>query len=134
MAVISDPIADFLTRIRNATNAQHRFVDVDWSKMKENIAEILKATGFIDSFLIKKENSHRGTIRLYLKYTDGRRPVIQGMKRMSKPGLRRYVGHQDIPKFFGGLGVPILSTSKGIKAGYEAAREGVGGELLCLVW
>lgn len=134
MAVISDPIADFLTRIRNATRAQHRHVDVDWSKMKENIAEILKAKGLIEGFLVKKDNSQRGTIRLILKYTDGRQPVIQGMKRMSKPGLRRYVGHQDIPKFYGGLGIAILSTSKGIKAGYEAAREGVGGELLCLVW
>jgi small subunit ribosomal protein S8 len=134
MAVISDPIADFLTRIRNATKAQRRHVDVDWSKMKENIAEILKAKGFIEGFLIKKENSHRGTIRLILKYTNGRQSVIQGLTRMSKPGLRRYVGHKDIPKFYGGLGVPILSTSKGIKAGYEAAREGVGGELLCLVW
>ncbi|MBA3815037.1 MAG: 30S ribosomal protein S8 [Parachlamydiaceae bacterium] len=134
MAVISDPIADFLTRIRNATRAQHRHVDVDWSKMKENIAQILKAKGFIEAFLVKHENSHRGTIRLILKYTDGRQPVIKGMKRMSKPGRRWYVDCEGIPQFFGGLGVPILSTSKGVIAGYEAAREGVGGELLCLVW
>lgn len=134
MAAISDPIADFLTRIRNATKAQHRYVDVDWSKMKQNIAEILKSLGYIDSFLIKLASSHRGTMRIFLKYTDGRQPVIQGLKRMSKPGLRRYVGHQDIPKFFGGLGTPILSTSKGVKAGSDAAKEGVGGELLCLVW
>lgn len=134
MAAKSDPIADFLTRIRNATKAQHRYVDVEWSKIKENIAEILKSLGFIDSFLVKHDTSQRGTMRIYLKYTEGRQPVIQGLKRMSKPGLRRYVGYQDIPKFFGGLGVPILSTSKGIKAGYDAAKEGVGGELLCLVW
>lgn len=134
MAVISDPIADFLTRIRNATKAQRRHVDVDWSKMNENIAEILKAKGFIESFLVKHENNQRGTIRLVLKYTEGRQPVIKGIKRVSKPGLRRYVRHEDIPVFYGGLGLSILSTSKGIKAGYEAARERVGGELLCLVW
>lgn len=133
MAVISDPIADFLTRIRNATKAQHRYVDVDWSKMKENIAEILKAKGFIESYQVKHENRHRGTIRLILKY-DGRQPVIKGIQRVSKPGRRRFVGREGIPNFFGGLGVSILSTSKGVKAGYEAAREGVGGELLCLVW
>lgn len=134
MAANSDPIADFLTRIRNAIKAQHRYVDVSWSRMKQNIAEILQAQGFIDSFLVKQDNSQRGTMRMFLKYTDGRQSVIQGLKRVSKPGLRRYVGYQDIPKFYGGLGVPILSTSKGVKAGYEASKEGVGGELLCLVW
>lgn len=134
MAVINDPIADFLTRIRNATKAQHRFVDVPWSKIKQNIAEILKACGFIESFLVKHDNSQRGTMRLFLKYDGGRQPIIQGIKRMSKPGLRRYVGYEDIPKFYGGLGVSILSTSKGVKTGSEAVSEGVGGELLCLVW
>ena len=134
MAAISDPIADFLTRIRNATRAQHRFVDVDWSVMKQNIAEILKTYGFIDNLLIKHVSKQRGTIRVFLKYTQGRQPVIQGIKRMSKPGLRRYVGHQDIPHFYGGLGLSILSTSNGVMAGYEASTKKVGGELLCLVW
>lgn len=134
MAAISDPIADFLTRIRNATKAQHRYVDVDWSRIKQNIAEILKNQGFIDSYLVKLENSHRGTIRIFLKYTDARKPVIQGIKRASKPGLRRYVGHQDIPRFYGGFGLSIVSTSMGLMAGSEAMNKKIGGELLCLVW
>lgn len=134
MAVVSDPIADFLTRIRNSTNAQHRYVDVDWSKIKQNIAEILKAQGFIENYLVKHESKERGTIRMFLKYTEGRQPVIRGIKRMSKPGLRRYVGHQDIPRFYGGLGLSILSTSKGIMAGFDAVTNKIGGELLCLVW
>ena len=134
MAAISDPIADFLTRIRNATRAQHRYVDIPWSVMKQHIAEILKAQGFIENLLVKQDNNNRGTIRLFLKYSDGRQPVIQGIRRMSKPGLRRYVGHQDIPHFYGGLGVSILSTSRGVMAGKDAAANKVGGELLCLVW
>lgn len=134
MAAISDPIADFLTRIRNATKAQHRYVDISWSRMKQNIADILKAHGFIESYLVKHDNKQRGTMRLFLKYTDGRQPVIQGIKRVSKPGLRRYVGHQDIPRFYGGMGLSILSTSSGIMAGFDAATNKVGGELLCLVW
>lgn len=134
MAAISDPIADFLTRIRNATQARHRYVDVDWSRMKQNIADILKSKGFIESYLVKHENKQRGTMRLFLKYTEGRYPVIKGIKRVSKPGLRRYVGHQDIPRFYGGFGVSIISTSKGLMAGYDAMTNKVGGELLCLVW
>jgi small subunit ribosomal protein S8 len=134
MAVISDPIADFLTRIRNATKAQHRYVDVSWSKIKQNIAEILKTHGFIESYLVKHDNKQRGTMRIFLKYTEGRQPVIQGLKRMSKPGLRRYVGHQDIPRFYGGLGLSILSTSKGVMAGFDATSHKIGGELLCVVW
>lgn len=134
MAALSDPIADFLTRIRNATRAQHRYVDIPWSRVKQNIAEILQSQGFIESHLVKHDNKQRGTIRIFLKYTEGRQPVIQGVKRVSKPGLRRYVGHQDIPRFYGGLGVSIVSTSKGIMAGREAMSNKVGGELLCLVW
>lgn len=134
MAVNSDPIADFLTRIRNGSNAQHRYVDVPWSRMKQNIADILKAQGFIESYLVKQDSKQRGTMRLFLKYTDGRKSVIQGIKRVSKPGLRNYVGHQDIPRFFGGYGVSILSTSKGVLAGFDAISKKVGGELLCLVW
>jgi small subunit ribosomal protein S8 len=134
MAATSDPIADFLTRIRNATKAQHRYVDIDWSRMKQNIADILKSHGFIESYLVKLDNKQRGTMRIFLKYTDGRQPVIQGIKRVSKPGLRQYVGHQDIPRFYGGLGLSILSTSKGVMAGFDAMTKQVGGELLCLVW
>jgi len=131
---VSDPIADFLTRIRNAIKAQHRYVDVSWSKLKQNIAEILKNQGFIENYLVKQDTKQRGTIRLFLKYSEGRKPVIQGIKRMSKPGLRRYVGHHDIPKFYGGLGLSILSTSQGVMPGLEASKRNIGGELLCLVW
>ena len=131
---ISDPIADFLTRIRNSIKAQHRYVDISWSKMKQNLAEILKDQGFIESYLVKQDNKNRGTIRIFLKYGDGRQPVIQGMRRVSKPGLRKYIGHEDIPRFYGGLGVSIVSTSQGLMSGSEARNRKIGGELICLVW
>lgn len=130
----SDPIADFLTRIRNSTRSQHRYVDVSWSKMKQNIAEILKEQGFIESYLVKQESPQRGTMRVFLKYSEHRKPVIQGIKRVSKPGLRRYVGHNDVPHFYGGTGLSIVSTSQGVMAGLEASRRKIGGELLCMVW
>lgn len=130
----TDPIADFLTRIRNALGAHHRYVDVRWSKMKQNIAEILKSQGFIESYLVKQDNKNRGTMRVFLKYVDGRQPVIQGLRRISSPGCRQYVSHEDIPRFFGGLGVTVISTSQGILAGSDAKRRRIGGELLCLVW
>ena len=129
---LSDPIADYLTRIRNAVMAKHRYVDLGWSKMRERLTEILRNEGLVDGFLVKKEGT-KGTIRVYLKYT-GREPVIQGLKRMSKPGRRRYVTSQDVPQFFGGLGIPILSTSQGVLPGKEARERNLGGELLCLVW
>lgn len=131
---VSDPIADFLTRIRNGGRAKCRFVDVDWSKMKESIAEILKLNGFIENYLIKHDSPHRGTIRVFLKYDTNRSFVIRGIRRISRPGLRRYVGSTDIPYFFGGLGLSIVSTSQGILPGIEASRRKIGGELLCMVW
>jgi len=131
---VSDPIADFLTRIRNGARAQHRYVDIPWSKLKQHLTEILKNQGFIENYLVKLDDSKRGTIRVFLKYTNSRVPVIQGLKRMSKPGLRQYVGYADIPRFFGGMGVPIVSTSQGIMVGNEATQKKLGGELLCLVW
>lgn len=131
---VTDPLADFLTRIRNSTRAQHRFVDIDWSRMRQSLAEILKEQGFIENYLVKVDEKQRGTIRVFFKYSSGRRPVIQGIKRISKPGLRKYVNHHDIPNFFGGLGLSILSTSQGVMAGQEANKRGIGGELLCLVW
>ncbi|CDZ80475.1 30S ribosomal protein S8 [Candidatus Rubidus massiliensis] len=131
---LSDPIADFLTRIRNATRAQHRYVDVSWSKLKQNMAEILKNQGFVENYLVKQESKQRGTIRIFLKYTDGRKSVIQDIKRISKPGSRLYVGHEDIPRIYGDLGLSIISTSQGVMAGREARKRKVGGELLCLVW
>lgn len=131
---VSDPVADFLTRIRNAIKAQHRYVDVNWSKMKQTLADILKNQGFIENYLVKVDDGQRGTIRLFLKYSSGRRPVIQGLKRISKPGLRKYVGHQDIPRFYGNMGLSIVSTSQGVMPGSEAKERGIGGELLCLIW
>lgn len=134
MAVPSDPIADFLTRIRNSTHARRRYVDVPWSRIKENIARILMAHGYVENILVKQDENQRGTMRVFLKYTDTRKPVIQGIKRMSKPGRRQYVRHDDIPSFFGGFGLPIVSTSRGLKGGPEATADHLGGELLCLVW
>ncbi|CDR33066.1 30S ribosomal protein S8 [Criblamydia sequanensis] len=130
---LSDPIADFLTRVRNASSAERRYVDICWSKMKEKLAEILKEQGFVENYLVKKENDKRGTIRIFLKY-DSRKPVIRGLKRVSKPGLRRYVKHEDIPNFFGGYGVAIVSTSQGVMVGNEATKRRIGGELLCMIW
>jgi len=129
---VNDPVADFLTRIRNSTQALHRYTDVTWSKMNQNLAEILKNQGYIENYLVKQDKG-RGTMRIFLKY-EGRQPVIQGLKRASKPGLRRYVGHTDIPHFYGGLGLSILSTSQGVISGNEASKRKIGGELLCLVW
>lgn len=130
----SDPIADFLTMIRNAIKAEHRFVDVTWSKVKLSIVEILKAQGLVEDYLVKMDTNQRGTIRIFLKYVGGRKSVIQGIKRVSKPGLRRYVGVSEIPTYYGGLGLSILSTSQGVLAGPEARKRQIGGELLCLVW
>lgn len=131
---VSDPLADFLTRIRNSILAKHRYVDVQWSKMKQALAEILKSQGFIENYLIKFDEKQRGTIRVFLKYTKERLPVIQGLKRVSKPGLRRYVGYQEIPDFYGNMGLSIVSTSQGVLPGREAKNRKIGGELLCLIW
>ena len=131
---MSDPLADFLTRIRNAGKAEKRFVDTPWSKMKESIASILKEQGFVEDFLVKKDENQRGMLRVFLKYSQNRRPVIQEIKRVSKPGLRRYVKHDDIPTFYGGLGLSIVSTSKGVLPGSKAKALNVGGELICMCW
>ncbi len=128
---LSDPIADLLTRIRNATLAKSRFVDFPFSREKMNIVKILKQQGFVENFLVDEKE---GRARIFLKYSQGRTPVIQGLKRVSSPGLRRYVGCQAIPKILGGLGIAILSTSKGIMDGQKARELKIGGELLCLVW
>lgn len=131
---VSDPVADFLTRIRNSIKAQHKYVDLDWSKMKQNLVEILKNEGFVENYLVKVDEKQRGTIRIFLKYTNGRTSVIQGLKRVSKPGLRRYVSHLEIPRFYGNMGLSIVSTSQGVMPGNKAKEKGIGGELLCLVW
>jgi small subunit ribosomal protein S8 len=126
-----DPISDFLTRIRNAKDARHRFVDINVSKQKVNLLKVLQQQGFIDNFIV---NDDKKQVRVFLKYTEGRRPVIQGLARKSTPGLRRYVGHDEIPKVLGGMGIAILSTSRGILDGETAREMSVGGELLCIIW
>lgn len=131
---LSDPIADFLTRVRNGSTAERRYVDVSWSKMNENLCEIFKAQGFIDNFIVRKESETRGTVRIFLKYSEQRKPVIKGLERISKPGLRKYVKSDEIPNFYGGYGLTIVSTSQGVMAGLEAKQRRIGGELLCKIW
>jgi small subunit ribosomal protein S8 len=130
---VNDPIADMLTRIRNACMVRHTSVAMPSSKMKVAIAEILKREGFIRDFQIE-EGQPFDTIQITLKYTSDRRPVITGLKRVSKPGLRIYTGRADIPRVRNGLGLSILSTPKGVMAGHEAWQEHVGGEVLCYIW
>ncbi len=128
-----DPIADMLTRIRNACMARHATVSIPASKMKLAIAQILKREGFIQDFTVQ-QGKPRDMIVITLKYTPDRRPVITGLKRVSKPGLRIYTKRADIPRVRGGLGLSILSTPHGVMAGHEAWQQRVGGEVLCYVW
>ncbi len=130
---VTDPVADMLTRIRNAIQVHHESVLIPNSKMKLAIAKILKEEGYIRDYDMPRGQVHP-TLRLHLAYRDRREPVISGLKRVSKPGLRVYVGKGEIPRVYGGLGVAILSTSEGVMAGRQAWRRGVGGELLCYVW
>src|SRR5258708_3372876 len=122
----SDPIADFLTSIRNGLKAQHRFIDIRWSQLKQNIADVLKDSGLIESYLVKQDGN-KGYMRVYLKY-DGRSSVIQGLRRASKPGCRKYITCDQIPQFYGGLGIPIVSTSQGVMSGQTARHKRLGGE------
>ena len=130
---ITDPIADMLTRIRNANSAKHDSVDVPASNMKKAIAEILLAEGYIKSYQIVDDGT-QGIIRIALKYNAGKEKVIQGLRRVSKPGLRVYAGADDLPKVLKGLGIAIVSTSKGIMTDKKARKENVGGEILAFVW
>jgi small subunit ribosomal protein S8 len=130
---MTDPIADLLTRIRNAQQARHKNVDVPASKMKVAIVAILKDEGFVDSFKVLEEGQ-QGTIRVALKYGNGGQRAIQGMERVSRPGRRVYCGKDEIPKVLDGLGLTILSTPKGVMTGTACRRLGVGGEILCNVW
>ncbi len=130
---VNDQLADFLTRIRNATRASHRYVDVRFSVMNQNMAQVLKEQKFIEHFLVKHEGG-LGTIRLFLRYIDGKKSLIRGIKKISNPGRRKYVGSEKIPLVFNGLGISILSTSQGVLVGHEARKRKVGGELLCYVW
>jgi small subunit ribosomal protein S8 len=129
----TDPIADMLTRIRNAMLMRHAKVDVPASKLKADIARILKEEGYILNFKIADEGTKK-TIKIYLKYTTANQPVISKIERVSRPGCRVYVGATSIPKVLGGLGINILTTPKGVMTGKTARKEGVGGELLCRVW
>ncbi len=127
----NDPIAELLTKIRNAKDAQHRYVDLPFSKNKVKILTLLKEHGFIENFLINEE---KFKMRVFLRYNKERSSVIQGLKRISTSGVRRYIGYRDIPRVFNGMGVAILSTPQGIVDGETARNLKVGGELLCTVW
>ncbi len=138
----SDPIADMLTRVRNAMAARHPKVDVPVSKLKTEIARILKEEGYIANFKVAPAESRKGAaedsikkvIRIYLKYAPDNSPVVTGIERVSRPGCRTYVGKSDIPRVQGGLGISILTTPRGVMTGRTARKEGVGGEILCRVW
>ena len=130
---VSDPIADMLTRIRNAIMARHDTVLIPASKTKLSISRILKGEGFIGDYEVLKGKSHR-VIKIHLKYSDKNQPVISGLERISKPGLRVYVQKKEIPRVYGGVGIAILSTPKGVMTGHQSWRQGIGGELLCYVW
>ena len=130
---VSDPIADMLTRIRNAIMARHDSVLIPASRIKIGIARIIKEEGFINDYEVLRGKPHRA-IKISLKYGDKNQPVLSGLERVSKPGLRVHVQQKEIPRVYGGLGIAILSTSKGVMAGQQAWRQRIGGELLCYVW
>ncbi|MFP4554608.1 MAG: 30S ribosomal protein S8 [Actinomycetota bacterium] len=133
VAVVTDPIADMLTRIRNAVSVGHERVAMPASKQKVNIARILADEGFIDRYEVK-ENGHRSELELVLRYAERRRPVIEGLKRVSRPGHRVYSGARDLPRVQGGLGVVVVSTSQGLMPDREARKRRLGGEIVCEVW
>jgi len=130
---MTDPIADMLTRIRNSNTARHDRVDVPGSKIKRSIADILKREGYIRDYAWI-DDGRQGVIRVYLKYGPTRESVINGLKRISKPGLRVYAKKEDVPRVLGGLGIAILSTPDGIVSDREARTKGVGGEIICYIW
>lgn len=131
--MMTDPIADMLTRIRNGSNEKHKSVSVPMSKIKVDIVEILKEEGYIKDYQIEDEGV-QGTITIELKYGENDERIISGIKRISKPGLRVYVNSKDLPKVLGGLGIAIISTSQGVLTDKEARNLGIGGEVICYVW
>ena len=133
---MTDPVADFLTRLRNAAAAQHHDVDIPYSHLKRELARILAEQGYIDAFeQIPPSPGHPGGhLRVTLKYTSERAPVITGLERVSRPGRRTYVDRANIPRVQGGMGTAIISTSKGVMTGHDARREGIGGEVVAKVW
>lgn len=130
---MTDPVADMLTRIRNGIQARHERVEIPASKLKVEIARILKDEGFISNYKVV-DGEVQSVLRVYLKYADDGEPVIHGIERLSRPGRRVYRGKKDIPRVLGGLGLSIISTSRGVMSGSQAAQRGVGGEVLCQVW
>ena len=133
---MTDPIADFLTRLRNGAKAQHHDVTIPSSKLKRELARILKEQGYIESYEVRPPGASRPgeEITITLKYTEDRKPVITGIQRVSRPGRRMYVDHAHIPRIQGGMGTAIISTSKGVMTGHEARQEGIGGEVVARVW
>jgi len=129
---LSDPIADMLTRIRNAYRSSHEVVEMPGSRLKSEIARILKKEGYVTDYVV--EGGTKRILRVYLKYTQDREPVIRGLRRQSRPGLRKYVGWSGIPLVLGGFGTVILSTPNGMMTGKEARKQKVGGEYICSVW
>lgn len=132
--MMTDPISDLLTRIRNAAAARHARVDVPASKLKTEVVRIMKEEGFITQFKVVEESKAKKTLRVFLKYTPDRRSAITDLRRVSKPGNRRYVGAKGVKSVIGGLGISIVSTPRGVMTGREARKANVGGELLCEVW
>ncbi len=130
---VSDPVADMLTKIRNAVLARHEKVDIDTSKLKLEIVKILKTEGYIKNFKKVQEDGH-SVIRVFLKYDEKRTPVIHGIEKVSKPGRRVYSGYKDLPRIYNGYGTVIVSTSHGVTTGRKAKEKMVGGELVCTVW
>ncbi len=132
---VTDPIADYLTRIRNAALANHRVVEIPASNMKKQLTEILYDQGFIKKYKFADEEGKQGIIKIALKYLqETGKPVIRDMQRISKPGLRKYAGTKDIPRVINGLGITVVSTSKGLMTGKDAQRQRLGGELICYVY
>ncbi len=133
---MTDPISDFLTRLRNAAKAQHQDVTIPSSKLKQELARILKEQGYIDAYAVHAPAGDRpgDEITITLKYTEDRKPVISGLERVSRPGRRTYVDSTHIPRIQGGMGTTIISTSRGVMTGHEARQRGVGGELVARVW
>jgi small subunit ribosomal protein S8 len=131
--MITDPIADMLARIRNALVARHDFTDMPASKARVALAQVLKKEGYIGDYEVRQEGNHRN-VRVHLAYTPTGEPVIMGLQRVSRPGLRVYAAKREIPRVYGGLGFAILSTPQGVMTGQEARRRNVGGEVLCYVW
>jgi len=131
--MLSDPVSDYLTRIRNGLISEHREVEVPASRLKREMSRILKEQGYIVDYSVEPKPVGE-TIRIELKYTDERQPAITGMERVSRPGRRRYVDKTEVPRVLGGMGTAIVSTSRGVMSGHEAKSEGVGGEVIAYVW